>query len=382
MSLTLTDGQREAVRKSLLWYYSDNKPRNIFVIAGVAGSGKSTTLNTLVSTLGLERYQVLYVAPTGKAASVLRMKGCIANTVHKTFYLVHKMDNRIIFTKKKTMPSTVKLIVMDELSMVNAKMMEDVLSFNIPIIGVGDPMQIPPIYGENPYIRNYDVFLDQVMRQQGTSGILDLATMARKGEYIKYGEYKESKVVPLSNIHDMENYDIVICWKNSTRRDLNKLIREKKGFSGSYPMKGEKLLCLKNNYTHMLDYNEDIPIMLVNGLGLIADEPAIVDGDYLNMKYNVDFMPDNPFDTRVDKSVFDSYITGEEIDDNVMFNNLPEDVAVLDYGYAVSCHKSQGAEWGNVLYLDEFKGSVDMYNRMTYTAITRAKKSITIARLI
>lgn len=380
--MKLTDGQREAIRKALLWYYdTDSSRKRIFVIAGVAGSGKSTVANTLVQIIGLESYQVLYVAPTGKASSVLRMKGCIANTVHRTFYTVHKINGRVVFSKKKNVPSTVKLIVVDELSMVNARMMEDILSFGVPIIGLGDPCQIPPIYGENPYIKDYDVFLDQVKRQDGSSGILDLATMARNGLPIPFGQYKESKVVPLNTVNDFEKYDMVICWRNSTRRELNTLIRRKLGYDTVYPINGEKLLCLKNNYNHIKEINEDIPIMLVNGLGLISINDAVVEEEYLRMTYAPDFMLNDPYETRVSKTIFDSYISGDE-DVFEEDEESPEDVAFLDFGYAVSCHKSQGAEWKNVLYIDEFKGSVDMYNRMLYTGITRARDSITVARTL
>lgn len=382
--MTLTDGQKNAVRQALLWYYSeDRKP--VFVCAGVAGSGKSTTVNTLVNTLGLEPYQVLYVTPTGKAAGVLRMKGCTANTIHKTFYLVHKLNGRVVFSKKKTLPSTIKLIVIDELSMVNQKIMDDILSYNCPTICLGDPCQIPAMYGENEFIKHPDVFLNQVMRQEGTSGILDLATKARNHEHIENGIYKESRVINLNEVTDIEKYDVVICWKNSTRRELNSLIRKKLGYTSKYPSKGEKLLCLKNNYVHLLEYKEDIPIILVNGLSLINLENSKEEGDYLQCKFTPEFILNDEskfFESRVDKRVFDSYITGEEIPDTASFNDIPEDVTVLDFGYAMTTHKMQGSSAANVLYIDEFKGSEDMYWKMLYTGITRAEKSITIARTL
>ena len=347
-----------------------------------AAVDKSTTVSTMVDTLGLQKYQVLYATYTGKAASVLRMKGCLANTIHRTFYITRQdPGGKVYFIKKKSLPSTIKLIVIDELSMVNAKIMEDIISFGIPIIGIGDPLQLPPMYGENPYIQNYDVFLDQVMRQQGTSGILDLAMMARRQEDIPVGQYKESKVITLSQLHDIEKYDMVLCWRNSTRRELNNLIRKKLGYTTKYPVKGEKLICLKNNYVHMREYQEDIPIMLVNGLGAINCEDSVLDPDdgYLRMKYAPNFLLNNPFDTRVTTKLFDAEFEGHDIPDG-SFSDIPDDVAVLSYGYTNTTHKSQGSEWPNVLYLDEFKGSKDMYYRILYTGITRAKSSITVVK--
>ena len=67
-----------------------------------AAVDKSTTVSTMVETLGLQRYQVLYATYTGKAASVLRMKGCIANTIHRTFYIPREdPSGRVFFIKKK-----------------------------------------------------------------------------------------------------------------------------------------------------------------------------------------------------------------------------------------------------------------------------------------
>ena len=100
------------------------------------------------------------------------------------------------------------------------------------------------------------------------------------------------------------------------------------------------------------------------------------------MVYSPDFMPDNPFETRVDTRLFDAYYDSDIRIDDKCFVDMPEDVAILDFGYSSTTHRSQGSEWPNVLYIDEFKGSEDMYYRMLYTGITRAKKSITVVRSI
>ena len=208
--------------------------------------------------------------------------------------------------------------------------------------------------------------------------------MARHKQIIEPGTYKESRVITLGQLHDIEKYDIVLCWKNSTRRELNSLIRKKLGYTSKYPKINEKLVCLKNNYMHIRNYEEDIPIMLVNGLCAINRSDAIYnkDDEYLNMVYSPDFMPDNPFETRVDTRLFDAYYDSDIRIDDKCFVDMPEDVAILDFGYSSTTHRSQGSEWPNVLYIDEFKGSEDMYYRMLYTGITRAKKSITVVRNI
>jgi exodeoxyribonuclease-5 len=381
MSLLLNEKQRMAIKKAINWYYY-KQDKIIFIISGLAGTGKTSLVRILVNILGLAPYQVVYCSFTGRAVEILRRKGCQANTIHKTFYSVRKVDNKIRFSKKKNLSSAIKLIVIDELSMVNDKMMNDIISFNIPIIGLGDHAQLPPIYGANKYISNPDVFLEDIMRQKGDLGILDLAQMSRKGEYIPFGTYTESKVIHVREIEDIEKYDIILCWKNATRKNLNIIVRSKLGIESDYPTKGEKLICLKNNYVHLLEYG-DIPIFLVNGMDLIslADVSFHFEdiGSCFPLIYGLSYIEGMSFKTRVHRGPFDSYKTGNNY---IIPGEVDEDIVFLDYGYAYTVHKSQGSEFDHVLIIDEFKGSADMYNRWLYTAITRARKSVTIARYI
>lgn len=383
MSIILTDQQREAAYRAVTWYYTESEFKNIFTLSGCAGTGKTTVAKIIVKHMGLQPYQVIYVTPTGKAANVLRRKGIPANTMHKVFYITHVNNGKVFFSKKKKLSNTVKLIVLDEMSMVNKKMMEDLLSFNIPILGLGDNCQLPPIYGENPYMKNPDFFMDKIMRQSGLSGILILATMARTSQHISCGVYNESKVIYPCDLTDIEKYDIVICWKNSTRRELNKIIRTKKGYTNIYPQAGEKLVCLKNNYNHILsDETEDIEIIPVNGLDVINyDDSKIIDDNYLYMNYGPSFLKDS-FKTRVKRSIFDMYNDLDNIiqESDEQVEEDSDDVVWLDYGYAMTTHKMQGSSSPNILVLDEFRGSEEIHNKWLYTAITRAEQSVTIVK--
>jgi exodeoxyribonuclease-5 len=379
MNITLNDDQRDAIKKAINWYYDRNK-RNILVICGFAGTGKSTLIQYLITILGLAPYQVIYTSFTGRAVEILRRKNCQANTIHKTFYSVRKINDRIHFKKKTNLSSAIKLVVIDELSMVNDRMMDDILSFNIPIIGLGDHGQLPPIYGANKYIANPDIFLKQIMRQSGDLGILRLATLARSGDDIPFGDYIESRVIRVKDIDNIEKYDIVLCWKNVTRRNLNILIRSILGYTSSYPCSGERLTCLKNNYVHLIEYDDDIPLFLVNGMDLICcnNENEKEDADCITLTYRPPFVKDSYFKTRVHKGPFDAYQT----ENKYIIEEATDDVVFLDFGNACTVHKSQSTEYDNVLIIDEFKGSTDLYNKWLYTAITRARKSVTIARYI
>ena len=284
---TITSGQKNALAKSIEWYFStDFDKKSIFIIAGYAGCGKTTIVKLMTELLGLSKNQVIYTAYTGKAVNVLRSKGNYANTIHKTFYNIYKSSNgKYTFKLKKELQRSVELIVIDEFSMLNDKFINDILSFNLPVVALGDPGQLTPIFGHNSYISNsdnIDVFLTEVMRQDSSSGILDLATMARNNEYIPYGNYKKSKVIRIDEVDKLENYDMVLCYTNSTRRHLNSIIRKKLNYNSLLPLKNEKIICLKNNYYHSIEY-KDLIIMPVNGLTCIS----LTDGICNNIDSNV-----------------------------------------------------------------------------------------------
>ena len=85
-----------------------------------------------------------------------------------------------------------------------------------------------------------------------------------------YGTYRESRVIHFSELKDIEKYDMVLTWSNSTRKEINQLIRKKLGLNSIYPVKGEKLMCLKNNYYHTIDLGDDLVLNPVNGLNLFS----------------------------------------------------------------------------------------------------------------
>lgn len=387
--LILNDGQKSGIEKVLRWYFNPNK-KQLFFFAGSAGTGKSTCVSTAVEMIGLLKYQVIYVTPTGKAASVLRKKGCIANTVHATFYVVlqDSKTGKTHFAKKKKLSSAIKLIVIDEFSMVNGKMIEDILSFGIPVLALGDPGQLPPMYYPNPYLKNPDVFLTEVMRQDGESGIIHLATLARHNVPIDYGEYIESRVIHIGELNDIEKYDVVLCWTNKACDELNRTIRKKKGLLSKYPLAGEKLLCLRNNYEYELRYMEDMVLNPVNGM-LMYNVYDFIDpdsvADYLNLTYTPDFLENECdfkfFETKVSKIPFDMLSDGETFDSEKALD-INHDTVVMRYGYACTVTKSQGSEWDNVLVIDDYHGNHDEYGQWLYTAITRAKEKVTLAREI
>ena len=384
MGLHFNEQQINGIKSVIKWWFDPHK-KSVFCFFGYAGVGKSTCVKTCIQMLGISKYQVLFGTLTGKAAVILKKNGNFANTIHSTFYrvCVDQETGQTYFARRKSINGCIKLIVIDEVSMVDGKMMNDLISYGIPILALGDPGQLPPLFNPNPYMNHPDVLLTQVMRQSGESGILKIAKIFREEKPLPYGKYLESEVIHIDEIKDIEKYDMVLCWSNKHRRELNKQIRDKLGYSklSKYPLDGEKLVCLRNDLDNEIIYQDDVIVNPVNGMCAFNIGDAIdydSNNDYLDMTFRPDFMNGDKeyFHASVSKIPFNAYE-----DDSIIINPMEicRSHVILDYGYCITVHKSQGSSWPRVLVIDDYHGRKDHYFRWGYTAVTRAEVSVTFA---
>jgi len=385
MSFKLNDQQESAVYKGLNWYYLESHKKQMFNVCGYAGSGKSTTLKFMIEAMGLSTNSVLYVALTGKAVSVLRMKGHMASTIHRAFYNAKPYKNTVFFSKKQTIPSNIKLIVIDEFGMVEDKMTLEILSFGIPVMTLSDNKQLPPVFGKNTFIDEddkIDVFLDKVMRTDNTSGILDIAMDFRLQKIPKIGTYGRSRVIESKDdCKDMLEYDKVLCWTNKTRRYLNTVIRSELGITDRYPVKGEKIMFLGNRYDKFIEYI-GIEICLVNGMECwVLENSEIIDEYQIRVKARPTFLSedDDFFDVIVNRRVFDAYCD-EGVPDTktlmILDKEEERDSVFCDFAHCGSVHSSQGSEWQNILVIGEMPEHRPEFWKWAYTAATRASYSL------
>lgn len=383
MSFKLNKKQQEAVLKSLEWYYCKSYDKPLFIISGVAGSGKSTTIDSIIKTLGILKNNILFTTLIGKAASVLRLKGHLANTIHKTFYNAKVYKNNVYFTKKHSIPSFIKLIIIDEFGMVDNNIVEDILSFGIPVIALGDFCQLPPVFGKNDFLTEElsDIFLDEVMRTDDKSGILTLAMNARKKETIIPGIYGDSRVLlNKDDIDILTNYDKIITWTNKTRKYLNRLIRNMLNIDEIYPTKNEKVVFLHNRYDKMISYL-GIDINIMNGIEcIVLEDYKIINEDQIQLKLRPIFFDDNCeyFDVLCNRKIFDSYDENNIDNKTLMMIDKEKNLnsVFCDFSYAITGTASQGSEWGKILVIDEMPKYRPEYWKWLYTAITRAKSKI------
>lgn len=359
-------------------------------IAGYAGAGKSTLVKFIVEALHLNPADVCYIAYTGKAALVLKEKGCPNSmTAHRLLYKSFpRKDGTFYHMPKRPLDYPYKLIVLDEVSMFPKEMWELLLSHKIHIIALGDPGQLPPIGDDNGILAQPHVFLDEIMRQAQESEIIRLTMDIRAGKPLQLFKGNEVQIIDKSElVNGMLLWaDQIICAKNETRRNINQLIRQYKYGAdiGFAPVNGDKVICLRNDWDRP-NLNGDV---MVNGMiGTITNIQYGRPNQWLETDLIADVVPDGYEEDDMFASFDDLHIdyklltSGEPTVNKKNFKRFPPVIKPkeFDYGYCITCHKSQGSEYDKVLVFEEFLRGGD-HARWLYTACTRAKKKLVIVR--
>jgi exodeoxyribonuclease-5 len=437
---TLSDKQAAAV-KGCVRNIKDGAP--VTILDGFAGTGKSHILPYIVDDLGFDLSTVAFIAPTAKAAKVMRNKlrtlypSAVASTLHSAIYRAkpapisqlenelynHQSELQTYLAQKSEMGEkpdaahvaslrkqvqrlemeldslyrderltfqlnvdsllqTSSLVVVDERSMVNQKMGEDLAYFGVPIFAMGDPGQLPPVEGEMAFGVRADFFLDEIHRQARDNPIIRLATMARNSDDIPYGDYGQGVEVMRRRDYDhdytAEAQPQFIVGTNKTRWRITQMMRAAYGVIENEkdivgPRAGEPLIIKKNN--------REYP-QLVNGTMVTA----VGDGDLVpgqaTMKMSFE---DEDGVLYEDKNVFQglfeehwSRIPGKySASGNVAYRAKMRSINA-DFGYVITCHSSQGSQWNDVVVIDESGCFRKDASRWLYTAVTRAAETLKV----
>jgi exodeoxyribonuclease-5 len=393
--MELSNQQQAGLDKAKSWL--DSGDGGVFRFFGYAGTGKTTIARLLAD---LVEGKVEFACYTGKAAHVLRDKGAKgAGTLHSLIYVpksksaarLREMQREYIEIEDAT-PSHVDelaaikrqilieqenmkrpmfalkegsdledaaLLVIDEVSMVDSVMGEDLESFGVPILCLGDPAQLPPVKGGG-YFTNHepDVLLTEIHRQAADSPILRVATDVREGR-----GYKNAGgiLVPKGqSVEFMSEFDQILVGTNKTRRIVNDKIRAHRGFDSALPQSGDRIICTRNDgetgllngsQWSVLDAHWD-----ANDEELALSIQAIDSDEQLRVACHHDyFLGNEPAYYEVRKK------------------------QCFDFAYAMTVHKSQGSQFDSVCLIDEAaRFPAHQRKSWRYTGITRAAKRLTI----
>lgn len=366
---SLSEDQAEAIDQIHAWWQKNEK--QTFSLAGYAGTGKTTVISALLESWPGD---VVVAAPTGKAAHRLREKGVKATTIHQmAYHLVGEDEDGEPLFDYSGISRGLALVIIDEASMVNKEIHDDLVGDGYRMLFVGDHGQLAPV-GEDPGImRNPDFTLSKIHRQDD-EGLLDFAHALREGDPNPEAHGAVSKLWIKPSGEDEPIWDAilkgdnVICWRNATRHWLNLEIfkrLEMLGDLGDRQATQNRLLLLQLK-------DKTFPVVCLRN----DYKVGVFNGQVFN------FTPEK-IDTTTCRGVLSSYGGWER--------NACLDMAgfraqrgtspamgtlLFDFGFVLTAHKSQGSEWDRVCVFDDTFSKMEDRARWQYTAATRAAKAL------
>lgn len=375
--IQLTDEQESAMNQ-LIHFVNGFIGGNIMRLSGSAGTGKSILLSKLAEKLADE---AVVLTPTGKSTDVLIKKGVDSATIHSFIYHPILKGNKVIGFKRSENYSNI--IIVDECSMLNKRLLNDLVDSCNKLILIGDDAQLPPVEGLLDLPDAKEVRLETIHRQAKDNPIIRLATMFRDKKKPKGTGRKSSDSGSIivkkfdGNFYMYEGVDVVICGTNRTKDRINEIYRKHLGITEYLPIPGERLMAL-NNIKDKQIYNGKTLVVERVGKPYREGKNDLVDIEVID-----DLGEKIPTITTFVKTFKErKFKKGDiEFDSRGLpykeARELSKSIVYLDFSYSMTCHKSQGSTYGNVLVLgyDCFMRGDDWF-KWNYTAITRASTNL------
>lgn len=320
-------------------------------------------------------------------------------TAHKLLYYARQDKyGKYTFAPREILkPATLKIVVVDEISMLGEHMWQQLLTHPVYVLALGDPGQLSPVRSKATEVINHPhVFLDEIMRQALDSEIIRLSMHIREGRPLSTFPCQNQEVKIFNKWEltpDMMLWaDQCLCATNETRTKNNSYMRQLKGFSGD-PKVGEKIIGLTNHWNCLSD---DImnPIPLTNGvIGTITNieksslwVPPQVSRSRVPVFY-LDLLTDDGHEFKDLCVDYNSLVKGEKFLTDIQEMKMKRSVKCgdppFDFAYAdwISGHKFQGSQANKVLVLEEnFPFSKEEHIRWLYTCCTRPTDRLVVIK--
>lgn len=388
--MDLDEHQVEAVKEAV---------RNgVLVITGGPGTGKTTTINTIIKYFESEGMDIFLAAPTGRAAKRMsETTGFEARTIHRMLELNGGVEGNAGFERNEQNPLETDVIIIDEMSMVDISLMYSLLKAIVAgtrLILVGDVNQLPSV-GPGNVLKDiidsglfHTVMLTKIFRQASTSDIIVNAHKINRGEpvgldnksmdFFFLKRYDADKIINVTLQLILQKLPKFV---GASMMDIQVLTPMRKGLLGVERLntvlqmylnppdkrkkekehgttlfrEGDKVMQIKNNYQLEWEIRSKYGLCIDKGTGVFNGDTGIIEeindfAETVTVCFDEERMVEYPY-------------------------KLLEE---LELAYAVTIHKSQGSEYPAVV-IPLLSGPRMLMNRnLLYTAVTRAKKCVTI----
>ncbi len=389
------DVELDALQKEAVAGAAQN---GVFVLTGGPGTGKTTTIRAIIKLFEREKLDVLLAAPTGRAAKrIFETTGQEASTIHRLLELKVTEDTGHFFDRNEGNPLEADVVIIDEMSMVDISLMHALLkavAVGTRLILVGDVNQLPSVGPGNVLrdIINSGAFnvvsLNTIFRQALTGDIVVNAHMINRGElpkldnksndffFMPRDDQESVAGTVVSLVRDKlpkyvgaRSFDIQVL--TPMRKGelgverLNAVLQQylnppaagkaEKESHGVIFREGDKVMQIRNNYQTEWETRNSKGYLVESGTGIFNGDCGVI------------------------RSI-NAYAETAEIDfdDGKLVDYPFAQLDELELAYAVTIHKSQGSEYPAIV-LPLLSGPSMLMNRnLLYTAVTRAKKCVTI----
>ncbi len=394
--IELDELQRRAVSESIR--------HGVLILSGGPGTGKTTTINTMIRYFEQEGLDILLAAPTGRAAKrMTEATGYEARTIHRLLELnggisEDNTEHSARFEKNADNPLEADVVIVDEMSMVDLFLMQSLLRALMQgtrLILVGDMDQLPSV-GPGQVLHDLiesgafpAVILKRIFRQAGESDIVVNAHLINEGKSILLdNKSRDFFFLERNDINVMYKHivqlvqDMLPRYVQVSPMDIQVLTPMKKGSLGVEALNrilqqylnppapdkkehstgkddllrvGDKVMQIKNNYQLEWEIVSEYNIVIDKGTGIFNGDMGII------------------------REINDFAATlVVEFDEHRRVTYPFTGVDELELAYAVTIHKSQGSEYPAVV-LPVLSGPKLLFNRnLLYTAVTRARNCVTI----
>jgi exodeoxyribonuclease-5 len=402
MPITFTDEQHGQIQ--LLTDALQRGEREL-VLTGPAGSGKTTCVQEFKRRAEALGWRCVFVAPTGKAA--LRLKevtGEDTSTIHAVLFksVTENQDGEPVFLDPKPPVGGRTVLIVDEASMVDFDLHQQLirqLPDSSAILYVGDREQLPPVMGTwGPDFQAPTAVLTEVHRQALDNPIIAISADIRNGgrlpknstgdTYQRMSRTLDRVATWVAGEQDEGRDVILLCWTNKTRQRLNRLLRRIQGFDQDGPLvTGDRVLVLYNNrrlgrmngevciVDEVVPFMESTAMQAGQAYGLV---PTAFEKGGLHVK----------LDTGT-RAFIHPELIGQPFSE---FKDAMRKLRIttkhhwlhVDYGQAITVHKSQGSEWGTVAFVIDrttrflARKDPNQARHLVYTGVTRAKERLVV----
>lgn len=375
------------------WY---RKYQHQFIeISGVIGTGTWDLVQTFISGVGFDPREVMYLSYNQKQVLELAAKRYHAYYINGIIYNYDKIvdfDTLPVINPnstgleyqwkkvvRKKLPDKYKLIVVFDSILLNSETVRDLSTFGVPVIMIRDPMLLPAP-DTYTFMRDPNIILREVHQDYIRNPITYFAHKILNGERLLPGNYDTVSVVPKKqmNLYNLKSSDMNITMSDKLRQNVNTIYREKIiKHKTDVNVLNERLIVMENMYAHRLVNHDEKKIKVYLTRGTVGTLSKInrhaPSTKYVPVEFRTEFYYDSFDDLMLDRH----YLNGIN---GASRQIVPDEIFKAEYAYALTPPLTRLSHWDKVTLIAD-KGEDDdpeLQRRLLYTAITRAKKSLTI----